>query len=303
MGPDGFVGINWGSSNFRAYRVNADGSIRDERTAPAGVAMLDREGMTRVLNDALVGWEDCGTRYATGMIGSNIGWTAVPYVDCPASMTDLSHALVEARIGDHAVLIVPGLACTRMDDMPDILRGEEMELFGALACAKGDDAPSHVVLPGTHTKWVSLADGAVRTFMTAMSGEIYDRMTSAGLLASVVSGAARPGDFFTLGVEEGMSAEPGLTVALFSVRARVIRGKMPAEEAASYLRGLLIGSEIGDALRLYPDLSTISVPLIGNAALCELYKAALSIAGCRSTIVDARHACVTGLAALHELRI
>lgn len=300
MTTEDFIGINWGSTNFRAYRIGADGTVRDERNAPAGVAMLDRDGMARTLSEALSDWGDCEHRYATGMIGSNIGWVTVPYVDCPAASIDLLRDDAQVRIAQTDVHIVPGLACTRPDGAPDVLRGEEMELFGALALS--DCAPRYVVLPGTHTKWVRVEDGRLADFMTAMSGEIFDRLTAAGLLASIVDGPAAADETFAQGVQTGMAGERGLAVTLFGARARVVQGLLPASKAASYLRGLLIGAELRDARRAYPDLGDSPIVLVGNPALSLLYRDALRINGLESTIISARDACVAGFTALHRMR-
>jgi 2-dehydro-3-deoxygalactonokinase len=72
------VGVNWGSSNFRAYRIGADGSAIDEYAAPAGVAALDRRGMAALMDALVERWPGHGSIYASGMIGSNIGWPEVP---------------------------------------------------------------------------------------------------------------------------------------------------------------------------------------------------------------------------------
>jgi 2-dehydro-3-deoxygalactonokinase len=39
------VGVNWGSSNFRAWRIAGVGSANDAFVASKGVAGLSREGM------------------------------------------------------------------------------------------------------------------------------------------------------------------------------------------------------------------------------------------------------------------
>ena len=62
------------------------------------------------------------------------------------------------------------------------------------------------MLPGTHTKWVIVRDGRVTDFFTSMSGEIFDRLTAQGLLASIVDGEARPGQAFDDGVAAGRAA-------------------------------------------------------------------------------------------------
>jgi 2-dehydro-3-deoxygalactonokinase len=294
------VGINWGSSNFRAYRIAADGALVDEFSAPAGVTALDRAGMAAIVEQLVARWPGCRAIYASGMIGSNIGWTEVPYAETPAGGADLRHAAVAVEIGSTQLRIVPGIACTRgFDGAPDILRGEEIELLGLIALGTRDGL---VALPGTHTKWVLLAGGRVRDFFTTMSGEMFDRLTGQGVLASIVEGEAVDGAAFRAGVTEGKARGLGLGTLLFGARAKVVRKSLSRSEAASYIRGLLIGAELADALAIFPELANATVPLIGNEKLCRLYASALAGAGIGSQLIDSRDACVQGFRALHLAR-
>src|SRR6185437_3195800 len=185
---DEIIGINWGSSHFRAYRIAADGHLIDEYSAPAGIATLDRGGMAAMMQQMASHMPTDIPVYASGMIGSTIGWVEVPYAEAPAGCGELSQKVAGAHIGGIDVRIVPGIACRRAyDGAPDVLRGEEIELLGLIGLGHTDGL---VALPGTHTKWVRLDRGRVVDFLTAMSGEIFDRLTTQGLLASIIDGEA-----------------------------------------------------------------------------------------------------------------
>lgn len=296
--PDEIIGINWGSSNFRAYRIAADGGLIDEYSAPAGVATLDRAGMAAMMQKLAARLPTDIPLYASGMIGSTIGWVEVPYAEAPAGCGELSQRVTRAHIGGVDVRIVPGITCRRaFDGAPDVLRGEEIELLGAIGLGHADGLAA---LPGTHTKWVRLERGRVVDFFTAMSGEIFDRLTAQGLLASIIDGDAAEGAAFRDGVATGKARKLGLSTLLFGARARVIRGALGRPDASSYIRGLLIGSEIADALAAYPQLARASVPLIGSGPQSRLYAAALAANGIGSRIIDSREACQRGFRALHE---
>lgn len=300
MGRD-FIAINWGSSNFRAYLLDDTGHVRDAWTEAAGIASLDRNGMQAQIERAGQRWPDAGTLYACGMIGSNIGWDDAGYAPCPIGLEGLSTRLHATTIAGRTMHIVPGLACRRSaDDAPDIMRGEETELFGLLCAGQ---LPSHgvVALPGTHGKWVRIEDGVVTEFMTAMSGEIFDRLTANGLLASIVGAPAATGAGFEQGVRAGASRRLGLGTLLFGARARVIRGDLARDDAASYVRGLLIGAEIADALALYPVNSDQVITLVGSNVVCVMYAEALALLGVSSSTVDAASASSQGFAALHAM--
>jgi 2-dehydro-3-deoxygalactonokinase len=135
-----------------------------------------------------------------------------------------------------------------------------------------------------------------------MSGEIFDRLTAKGLLASIVEGEATDGPAFLKGVAAGRARKLSLGTLLFGARAQVVRGFLSKPDAASYIRGLLIGSEIADAMAVYPTAGDAVVPLIGSRVVCALYASALNAAGIASAIVDSRIACLRGFRALHELR-
>ena len=296
-----FIAINWGSSNFRAYLMDHGGQVRDAWTEAAGIASLDRAGMQTQIERASQRWPQADALYACGMIGSNIGWDDAGYAPCPIGLEGLSTRLRATSIAGRSMRIVPGLACRRSaDDAPDIMRGEETELFGLLCAGQ---LPSHgvVALPGTHGKWVRIEDGAVTEFMTAMSGEIFDRLTALGLLASIVGAPAAPGAAFDMGVRTAASRQLGLGTLLFGARARVIRGELARDDAASYVRGLLIGAEIADALTLYPMGRDQGITLVGSSVVCVMYARALTLLGVASSTVDAAHATTQGFAALHAL--
>jgi 2-dehydro-3-deoxygalactonokinase len=295
------VGINWGSSNFRAWRIGADGAILDHVAMPKGVASLDRAGMEACIADLAARWGAFGACWASGMIGSAIGWADAGYFETPSSVRDLAGGSLATRIGGQEVKIVPGLACTGPHGGPDVMRGEEIELFGYRAQNGGGDAAGRdrfIVLPGTHSKWVHCRDGRIVDFFTSMGGEIFDRMSAQGLLSSVTEGSGAAGRVFDAACDRARTSGVGLGSLLFETRARAVRAGLGKGDAASWLRGLLIGSEIADALRYYPGLAHARVTLIGNGALCSLFAHALGRLAIEAEVVASEHCCIAGYRAL-----
>lgn len=300
--PQQFAGVNWGSSNFRAYLIGACGQLLDEFSRPAGVSGLKRDEMESIMNALAERWPGTQMIYASGMIGSNIGWLEVPYVQAPAAIAEVAQGARSTAIGTAPVHIVPGVSCVRsFDGGPDIMRGEEIELYGFAALEAGWNGL--VALPGTHTKWVRFEEGRIMEFFTSMSGEIYDRLTAAGLLSSIVEGEAADGPVFRAGVEAGLSRKLGMAALLFGARARFMHGMLAKADAPSYLRGILIGSEIADAQAIHPGLGSEAVPLIGSGPLCALYASALASVGIAARHIDSREACISGFQALHTARM
>jgi 2-dehydro-3-deoxygalactonokinase len=290
------IGVNWGSSFFRAYRMDAGGALVDEYRSAAGIVSLDRPGMAAMIDDLASRWPDAGPILISGMIGSNVGWTDVAYAEAPVGGEGLAAACLSTRIGEVDVRIVPGIACSReFDGMPDVLRGEEIELLGLGELGATD---GFAVLPGTHTKWVRLEGGRIVDFFTSICGEMFDRLTAQGLLASIVEGEARAGPWFDKGVAAGLAGDLGLGTLLFGARALVVRGAMPRGDAASYIRGLLIGADIGDARTVFPRIVDARMPIVGDNALSRLYANALASAGIESFCVESRDACLRGFQAI-----
>lgn len=294
------IGLNWGSSQFRAYLMTSTGDLLDEMNSAKGITKCSRDEMVDIVSGVTSRWGSGLAIYASGMIGSNIGWTEAPYVTCPLSIAGFSQNLTPTNMGGTQVQIVPGLCCERSDGSPDILRGEEVEILGLMRNKTWVSHKSHfILLPGTHSKWVRVKDRRITDFMTSMSGEIYDRMTAQGLLSSIVEGPSVESPEFYDGLRRGMTGPEGMGAMLFQTRARVIRGKLHKGGASSYLRGLLIGSEISGALALYPEISDSDLALVGAPDVCNLYRAALSELNIACTVFDSKRACISGFNAIH----
>lgn len=258
--PEQILGIDWGTSNRRAYLINQDGSCLARHADDQGM-LAARPHFAESIDSLLatLGLPLDTPVIASGMVGSAQGWHEVPYLDASVPLKRLpSHLL---RVAPNR-FIVPGY-CQRGEDV-DVMRGEETQLLGALAMGHGD---GWVVLPGTHSKWVLLRDGAIQQLRTYMTGELYATLGAHGTLAPLLAGPESE-SAFTAGLHAARQRAP-LTNALFRVRARVVAGVMPAADARSYLSGLLIGTEFVAA----QDASSV-ITSIASPALQQLYASA-----------------------------
>jgi 2-dehydro-3-deoxygalactonokinase len=243
------LGIDWGTSNRRAYLVGADGACIDSRADDQGI-LATRPGfgpsLAALLADMRIG---SGVPVvASGMVGSAQGWKETPYLDAAVPLEALPRHLVSMRdgAGGRACLIVPGYRAQDEDGRVDVMRGEEMQLLGAVALGRRE---GWFVLPGTHSKWVRLEDGAIRHISTFMTGELFSTLGKLGTLAPLMDGPDDDGAF-AAGVDEARRRAV-LTKALFGVRARAVTGAMPAAHTRSFVSGLLIGAELVAALDLF----------------------------------------------------
>jgi 2-dehydro-3-deoxygalactonokinase len=288
---EGLIAVDWGTTNRRAWRLGADGAVLDEMADDKGILAVAAGGFPAAVAEIRVRLGDLPMVMA-GMIGSNRGWIEAPYVPCPASAEDLAARLIWPEEGRTA--IVPGLSF--LDDRrADVMRGEEVQMFGALAA--GLIEPDGLVChPGTHNKWVLLRGGRVERFRTVMTGELFSLLKEHSILSDLLQGPVEPGPAFEAGVLHGLSDED-LTAELFSVRARVLLGVAERGDSAAYCSGLLIGADLRTGLR---QAGEGQIAVMGRPDLTRLYAAALAAAGYRACEVDGEAAFLAGIKDLAE---
>lgn len=270
------LGIDWGTSNRRAYLVDAAGNLLDSRADGQGMLAARPDfgpSLAALLDD--MGIDDDVPVLASGMIGSAQGWRETPYLDAAVPLEDLPRHLVRVPIEDsgRACLLVPGYRAHDDAGQVDVIRGEEMQLLGAVAGGRRD---GWFVLPGTHSKWVLLEKGVIRQVSTFMTGELFATLGKQGTLAPLMDGGDDE-DAFAAGVDAAKRGAP-LTHALFSVRARAVTGAMPAGQVRSFVSGLLIGAELVAALELMGGAHE-AVASIAAPKLHGFYAAAASRLG------------------------
>jgi 2-dehydro-3-deoxygalactonokinase len=255
------LALDWGTTTFRAWLLDGTGSVLDSlRRADGALAVSAGADSARARAAAFEGTfaRVCGhwldehpgiPVLCAGMAGSKHGWAEAAYLDVPADLRGLAERLTVVPAGDSAVHIVPGLRVTGSD--PDVMRGEEVQLVGALAASA--NRPETVVLPGTHSKWVRLGGTRVTGFTTAMTGELYGLLMGDSILARLATG--EPGPLASAAFARGLEAEAGhgdergLPALLFTARTLVLAGRLDPTEVADYVSGLLIGAEVRHALR------------------------------------------------------
>jgi 2-dehydro-3-deoxygalactonokinase len=294
MSASGFLAIDWGTSNFRGWRIGSTGRIEASVELPFGVSRLDPSQIPRrfeqEVRPALNG-EDLPALMC-GMVGSNIGWRAVDYVRCPASLADLARGVATLADGAAPVRVVPGL----LDGAPDVMRGEETQIFGWLAlhpeCARGSHLVCH---PGTHSKWARVEDGRIVRFVTAMTGELFDVLRRHSVIGRGTD--AENEVEFSAGLDAAGGGD-ALSARLFATRARVVSGRASADAAPSYLSGVLIGSELGGLPRLIGARSGETVHLVGSPELRKRYAFALARLGWDFEEEEGDRAVIAGLRAL-----
>ncbi|MBU3005570.1 2-dehydro-3-deoxygalactonokinase [Paraglaciecola arctica] len=299
---DSFVALDWGTTKLQAYWFAQDGQVLGTKKYSAGIGHIERHQIEATVLDIKRRWQ-ASIVYASGMIGSALGWEVVPYQTSPASLADLSASLVTSEISGMRCFLVPGLKCRSAYDSAEVMRGEELEVFGWLGMPECRGGENLICLPGTHTKWVVTQDEHIQHFHTALSSELYDCLAKHSVLRGQLQHPSSPSNAFLNGVKDATSKGQGLTRLLFGVRAKQLMNDMEESDASSYCRGLLIGHELADAMSSnQPSNQDHSIPVIGNEFLAQLYISALEYLGYAAHHVSAEKALQQSYYALNLLR-
>jgi 2-dehydro-3-deoxygalactonokinase len=279
-----FLAVDWGTTNRRVYAIGADGAVlATER---------DGQGLLATPRDAFAG-EVAGLRrrfgeaptLCAGMVGSARGWEDVPYVDCPAGLDQLAARLRWVEPGRTA--IVPGVAVRDLES-PDVMRGEEVQLLGAVASGAAPDG-ALLCQPGTHCKWARVENERIISFRTAMTGELFSLLRASSLLAPFLDGPVEDGPDFRAGV--ALARRGHALGALFGERAGVLLGFRESSQVAARVSGLLIGEDVrGQALARGETVYVLADPVLGG-----LYVAAIEEMGGRAVLLSSHDAFVAGI--------
>jgi len=290
------IALDWGSTSARAYLMADESEVIGQRSAPLGVLNVRNRDFEGALLELCGPWLLVRTDtpiVAAGMIGSRQGWAEAPYVGCPAGLGELSAHLIPVEIPRQRKLwIVPGVSINGDDGVPDVMRGEETQIFGALTIAERERGSGLFVLPGTHSKWVRVEDGRIVWIRTFMTGELYSVLVAHSILGKLIPPGERTdadADAFERGVNHAHRDPFGLSSLLFSARTLPLFDKLAPGGIADYLSGLLIGHEIYtaeralNAMRQHYD----GVTLVGDMKLVRNYQRALTLLGWSSTSAPA----------------
>lgn len=269
------IGVDWGTSSLRAYRIAGDGRVADRLDRPGGILTVPEGGFPAALHDAIGPWLAAGEGRVLlcGMVGSRQGWVEAPYLRCPAGPDEIAAATIPVPFEGAESRLVPGLTTEDADGIPDVMRGEETKLV-ALADRLGA-APALACLPGTHSKWARLEGGRVAGFTTHMTGEAFAAISQHTILARTSEEGPDVPKAFARGVQRARQAG-GLLHHLFGARTLHLMGRLEQAETRSFLSGLLIGHEIRAALA---KTGATQVELVGAAGLAALYAEALQLNG------------------------
>jgi 2-dehydro-3-deoxygalactonokinase len=273
------IAVDWGTTSLRAYRLDASGVVIEQRRADLGI-LACQGNFAGALAAQIDGWNDTDI-VLSGMIGSRNGWIEMPYLDCPAGIPELAAGMTRMEAPEfpsRALWFVPGVTSGSDTETPDVMRGEETQLCGLLdTMSQG----THMIcLPGTHSKWVTVREGRIASFATAMTGEVYAILRQHSILGKLMSGDASRFDAYAFDAGLRRSAQSGgLLHHLFGVRTAGLFQRFTETALPSYLSGLLIGHEVHASQLLTRMPRPAQVHLIGSDRLLSAYAHALLALG------------------------
>lgn len=284
MSTPAYLAVDWGTTNRRVYAIDHQGRVLATERDGQGLLATPRdafagevEGLRRRFGNVTV--------LCAGMVGSAAGWVNVPYVEAPAGLDHLAARLHWIEPGRTA--IVPGVA-KRDAEAPDVMRGEEVQLLGAVAAGA---APQGALLcqPGTHCKWARVEGGRITWFRTAMTGELFAMLKRDSLLSPFLTEAIEVGEDFREGV--ALARRGQALGALFGERAGVLLGMRARGQAAARVSGLLIGDDVrAQSLAQGETVHVLADPVLGG-----FYKVAIEEMGGRAVLLSSHDAFVAGI--------
>lgn len=271
------VCIDWGTSSFRAYLVKPDGTIIERSESARGILTVAKGEHEGLLAGIIGGWFSGGALgiVMSGMIGSRQGWLEAPYARCPAGLQEIAAAMATIKTRTlGAIGLVPGVSTLDGDGSPDVMRGEETQILGALAAM--NRAEGTFVLPGTHSKWARVEAGRIMSFSTYMTGEIFAALKDHTILGRSMEAASEDNSGFAEGVRAAARLErPGDVLhAVFMTRTLGLFDRLRPGQLSNYLSGLLIGAEL-----LSGAQGAQEAIVIGSPALTARYCAAGEVLG------------------------
>lgn len=295
----GYIIIDVGTTNTRIrYIENSKilGEYRNQvgvrNTAIDGSVDKLKDSLKRGIIDTLVKSnresKDVQKVVAFGMITSNLGLVEIPHLQTPVSLEDLTAGVVKKLFDDifeKPLYFIPGVK-NRVEEVTvdnfdelDIMRGEEVEAFGALEFSKSSQNAIYIS-PGSHTKFVYIDDeGKIEKCSTTLTGEILWALSKETILASAIP------DRLIISIDEtfikkgiDMVKKYGFSKTCFLMRIMELFTNATDNQRANFIAGAICYYDI---VSIEEELDKRNPHIIigGKEILRELYNCIFKIIG------------------------
>ena len=280
-----FLSCDWGTSSFRLRLVDAFSvTVIVEITSSEGIAATYHNWQSQKAKNR----KDYFSSYIStqvqhlqqqtdvalnnlvivisGMISSAIGMVELPYKSLPFNATTEElpvYTIDFTNMVPHKTIIISGVCSAN-----DVMRGEETIVAGCIDTANNDLL---LVLPGTHSKHVTISNGKFVGVTTYMTGELFALLSEKSVLAGSVEKNKNVvgDDLFYNGLHD--AGNGSVLHNIFNVRTNALLKQTAKQQNFAYLSGLLIGEEL---LQLAQEDKQIGI--VSSGSLLEIYSTAFS---------------------------
>ncbi len=303
-----FAAMDMGTTNTRISLCDKTGVLAQKKGSfgakfgktEGKAALYEKTGalFRALLSENGYAEEDLECMTVSGMAGSEMGLCEIPHEVLPTDVYTHARSLVEKKIPEITslpIFMIPGAKNMRGDEILDVMRGEETEVFGILPHLPREDLV--LVLPGTHNKVVSISkSGEILSFVTTLSGEMLDLFVRESILSGSVSFDAKvEKEEVCRGREYAETF--GLNAALFAVRTMGMNGKSENE-----MSSFLFGAVLGEDAKLIRSLAAGKKVFVGGKeSLQQIYCALLPDCAVSLDPKVAENAVANGQCALYRL--
>ena len=277
-----------GTSNTRIYLLDSHcqllywrkKSIGSKDSAISGSSLALRRAMKDLYDELLDSCRltdgDVDQIYASGMVTSPYGLKEVPHCQVPIDVKTFSRDLYpywEEQYFNREIILVPGLRTESFDfTFVNNMRGEEIQIIGALEELKGLSGGSAIILPGSHTHVAYVKQNMIKGILSNFTGELFQALKEETILSPILAEETRLVEEM---VKKGYTCLKnfGFNRAIYIAHAMRIFNQGTPEERFSFAEGVINGG-IRQSIEYYcanvwPDCKNII--LIGNAFMHQLY--------------------------------
>lgn len=284
-----YLVIDWGTSNFRAFAIGENNQLIDRKALSQGLLEVPEGAFAETLESILKNWLLDYRQlpiYMAGMVGSAKGWVNVDYISTPLGVQDLLEKAYRSNLpwGPKAI-ILPGVSYSNKNSNFEVMRGEEIQVFGLAKVKKLSDFAA--ILPGTHSKHIEYVGDQIQSIATFMTGELYSILSKHSILGKgFTQTSAQNSDAFLKGVTDAQDGE--LSNRLFLARTSWLFEQISEDGVLDYLSGMLIGFELRNIKRQ-------AVFLVGSPQLCARYELACDQLKIKAEAVDGDECFLAGM--------
>lgn len=297
------IGVDWGTSSFRAWLFDKSGSILDSVQGPWGITQVADRPFKQTLMEAVGGWLALSADLPVimcGMIGSAQGWQEARYLSGRIGLDELASGVVSLDDPDINIAIIPGIKGVSADGHNDVMRGEETLLAGKLTSS--ESRQMLFCLPGTHSKWVLTDQNRIDRLTTFMTGELFQLMRKNSILSPLIDKRTKvevESDGFAQGLALAESSS-GVLHQLFAIRAGVLTGRFERADVLSLLSALLIGSECLAARKSFDQDAFPLITLMSSGEIASAYQTAFMKLKFQHIFVNSEQSAQAGLFAVFQ---